>query len=94
VAGFFVLLALARPGSAGLGDAKLGLSTGALAGWFGWGILLASVFAAFLLAAACGLALIAARRATLRAGSLPFGPFMLAGCLAAVLLASPAGLLR
>jgi leader peptidase (prepilin peptidase)/N-methyltransferase len=87
VAGMFLLLALARPGSAGLGDAKLGLSTGALAGWFGWGVLLQSVFAAFLLAAAVGLVLIAARRATLRAGSLPFGPFLLAGCLAAVLLA-------
>ena len=91
VAGLFVLLALARPGSAGLGDAKLGLSTGALAAWLGWGILLESVFAAFLLAGVAGLVLIAARRETLRGGSLPFGPFLLAGCLAAVLLAAGAG---
>jgi leader peptidase (prepilin peptidase) / N-methyltransferase len=86
VGGLFAVLALARPGSAGLGDAKLGLSTGAVAGWFGWGALLDSVFAAFLLAALTAAGLIAARRTGLRGGSLPFGPFLLAGCLAAALL--------
>ncbi len=90
VGAFFGLLALIRPGSAGLGDAKLGLSTGALAAWFGWDVLLWSVFAAFLLAAATALALLAARRISFRSGSLPFGPFLLAGCLAVVLLAGPA----
>jgi leader peptidase (prepilin peptidase)/N-methyltransferase len=87
VAAFFGLLALARPGSAGLGDAKLGVSIGALTGWFGWGLLLASVFTSFVLAAAVGLWLMGTRRATLRGTSLPFGPFLLAGCLAVVLLA-------
>jgi leader peptidase (prepilin peptidase) / N-methyltransferase len=91
VAAFFALLALIRPGSAGLGDAKLGLSTGALAAWFGWGVLLVSVFAAFALAAVSGLGLIASGRLRLRGGSLPFGPFLLAGCVAAVLLAGHAG---
>lgn len=86
VALLFALLALVRPGSAGLGDAKLGLSTGAVAGWAGWGVLLGSVFAAFVLAAVYGLVLLAARRASLRS-SLPFGPFLLVGCLAAVILA-------
>jgi leader peptidase (prepilin peptidase) / N-methyltransferase len=83
----FGLLALTRPGSAGLGDAKLSVSTGALAAWFGWSVLLASVLAAFVLAAAYGLCRIAARGAALRGASLPFGPFLLAGCLVAVLLA-------
>src|SRR5271165_3033016 len=87
VGAFFGLLALVRPGSAGLGDAKLGLSTGALAGWLGWGPVVTSVFAAFVLAAAAGLWLVASRRATLRGTSLPFGPFLLAGCLAVVMLA-------
>jgi len=87
VALFFALLALARPGSAGLGDAKLGLSTGAFAAWFGWGVLLTSLLAAFLLAAGYGLYLLATRRATLPGGSLPFGPFLLAGCLLTTLLA-------
>jgi leader peptidase (prepilin peptidase)/N-methyltransferase len=86
VGSLFGLLAVARPGSAGLGDAKLGLSTGAMAGWLGWGPLLASVFAAFVLAAAAGLWLVGTRRARLRGGSLPFGPFLLAGCLIVVLL--------
>jgi leader peptidase (prepilin peptidase) / N-methyltransferase len=84
VAAFFTLLALAKPGSAGLGDAKLGLSTGALAAWFGWAVLLSAVFAAFVLAAGYGIWLIASGRASFRGGSVPFGPFLLAGCLLAV----------
>jgi leader peptidase (prepilin peptidase)/N-methyltransferase len=84
IAAFFVVLALAGPGSAGLGDAKLGLSTGALAAWFGWSVLLSSVFAAFLVAAGYGVWLMASGRATFRGGSVPFGPFLLAGCLLAV----------
>ena len=87
VAAFFLVLALARPGSAGLGDAKLGLSIGALAAWFGWSVLLAALLASFLVAAGYGLWLLASRRARL-GSSIPFGPFLLAGCLAAVLLAS------
>jgi leader peptidase (prepilin peptidase)/N-methyltransferase len=86
VAALFVVLALARPGSAGLGDAKLGLSTGALAAWFGWSVLLSSVFAAFIVAAGYGVWLLASGRATFRSGSVPFGPFLLAGCLLAVAL--------
>ena len=85
---FFALLALARPGSAGLGDAKLGLSTGALAAWFGWGFLLASMFTAFVLAACYGLGLVIAGRASARSSNVPFGPFLLAGCLTVVLLAA------
>jgi leader peptidase (prepilin peptidase) / N-methyltransferase len=87
VAGLFGVLAVVRPGSAGLGDAKLGLSVGALAAWLGWGILLDAVLAAFLLAACYAAWLLAVRRTGLRA-SLAFGPFLLAGGLAAVLLAS------
>jgi leader peptidase (prepilin peptidase) / N-methyltransferase len=84
VAAFFGLLALVKPGSAGLGDAKLGLSTGALAAWFGWAALVSAVFAAFVLAAGYGIWLIASGRASFRGGSVPFGPFLLVGCLLAV----------
>lgn len=87
LAGLFVLLAIARPGSAGLGDAKLGLSLGALAGWRGWNVLLAALVAAFLLAACYGLWLLASKRASLRS-RIPFGPFLLAGTLVAVSWAS------
>lgn len=89
VAAFFALLAIAKPGSAGLGDAKLGLSTGALAAWFGWAALVSAVFAAFVVAAGYGIWLIASGRASLRGGSVPFGPFLLAGCLLAVAVLSP-----
>jgi leader peptidase (prepilin peptidase) / N-methyltransferase len=89
VAASFALLALARPGSAGLGDAKLGLSTGALAAWFGWAVLLSAVFAAFIGAACYGGWLVASGRASFRSGSVPFGPFLLAGCLLAVATLPP-----
>jgi leader peptidase (prepilin peptidase) / N-methyltransferase len=89
VAALFVLLAVARPGSAGLGDAKLGLSTGALAAWFSWTVLVSAVFAAFVLAAGYGIWLIASGRASFRGGSVPFGPFLLVGCLLAVAVLSP-----
>jgi leader peptidase (prepilin peptidase) / N-methyltransferase len=90
IAGLFALLALARPGSAGLGDAKLGLSVGALAAWFGWSTLAVAVAAGFVLAGVYGLWLLASGRAGLRA-SIAFGPFLLAGCFAAVLLAGATG---
>jgi leader peptidase (prepilin peptidase) / N-methyltransferase len=90
VAGLFALLALARPGSAGLGDAKLGLSVGALAGWFGWGTLALALLGGFVLAGGFGLWLLASGRAGIR-GSIAFGPFLLAGCFAAVLLAGATG---
>ncbi len=90
VAGLFTLLALVRPGSAGLGDAKLGLSVGALAAWFGWGTLALAVAAGFVLAGLYGLWLLASGRAGIRA-SIAFGPFLLAGCFAAVLLAGATG---
>jgi leader peptidase (prepilin peptidase)/N-methyltransferase len=85
--GLFLALALARPGSAGLGDAKLSVSLGALAAWAGWDVLLSALIAAFVLAAGYGLWLVASKGATLRA-RVPFGPFLLAGTLAAVVAAS------
>ena len=87
LASLFLILAIARPGSAGLGDAKLSLSLGALAAWPGWDVLATALIAAFALAAGYAVWLLAARRATLRS-RLPFGPFLLAGTLIAVLVAS------
>jgi leader peptidase (prepilin peptidase) / N-methyltransferase len=87
LAGLFLVLAIARPGSAGLGDSKLGLSLGALAAWAGWGVLLGALLAAFLLAGCYAVWLLAARHASLRS-RLPFGPFLLAGTLIAIMLAS------
>ncbi len=80
-----VLLAVLSRGRLGLGDCKAAAVTGTLLSWFGWEALLAGTLAGFLLAAACGICLIAARRATLRS-YLPFGPFLLGGAILVVLL--------
>jgi leader peptidase (prepilin peptidase) / N-methyltransferase len=59
----------------------------ALTGWLGWGVLGSAVFAGFALAACYGLVLVAVQRGSLR-NSVPFGPFLVAGCIGAALLAS------
>jgi leader peptidase (prepilin peptidase)/N-methyltransferase len=83
--GGFALITLVSPRAAGLGDAKLTLGLGTLLAWGGWTVLLAGVAAGFALAACYGLGLLAARRATLSA-QVPFGPFLIAGTFALVLL--------
>ena len=87
----FGVQALAYPEGMGWGDVKLSGILGLYLGWLGPGALLAGLFLGYLLAAATGLGLIAARRAT-RKSQLPFGPFLLAGTLAAIALSglSPA----
>jgi leader peptidase (prepilin peptidase)/N-methyltransferase len=73
-------------GGAWLGGAWLGGSW--LGGaWLDQGALVAGLFLGYLFAAAAGLALIAARRAS-RKSRLPFGPYLLAGTLSAILLSS------
>ena len=64
---------------------KLSGLLGLYLGWLGVGALIAGLFAGYLLAAVAGLALLAARRAS-RKSLLPFGPFLLAGTLIAILL--------
>ncbi|MFF3563465.1 prepilin peptidase [Streptomyces sp. NPDC002574] len=81
----YLVLHLVNPGGMGFGDVKLAPTAGLVLGWYGWDTLLAGTFTAFLLGAVTGLALLAARRAE-RGTPLPFGPFMLAGALAGVLL--------
>jgi leader peptidase (prepilin peptidase)/N-methyltransferase len=73
-------------GGSWLGGAWLGGSW--LGGaWLDQGALVAGLFLGYLFAAAAGLALIAARRAS-RKSRLPFGPYLLAGTLSAILLSS------
>lgn len=81
----YLVLALANPRGLGFGDVKLAGLLGLYLGWLGWQTLFIGMLAAFLLAAATGIALIAARRAT-RKTQIPFGPFMLAGALLAIVL--------
>ncbi|MEV6840030.1 A24 family peptidase [Streptomyces sp. NPDC051133] len=83
---YFVLF-LINPRGFGFGDVKLAPALGAVLGWYGWGILLIGTFAGYLLGALYGVGLILARRAG-RKSAIPFGPFLLAGAFAGILLGS------
>ena len=83
----YLLLGLARPGQLGGGDIKL---AGLVLGWLGWRAVLTGAALGFILAGLAGLALLAARRVTLR-GAISFGPFLLGGALLVILAEGPAG---
>jgi leader peptidase (prepilin peptidase)/N-methyltransferase len=84
---YFMLRAVYPPGM-GFGDVKLAGVLGLYLGFLGWGHVLAGTFAAFLFGGLWSVALLVTRRGTLKS-DIPFGPFMLAGAAAAMLL--PAG---
>jgi len=81
--GFYLLLVVIHPAGMGFGDVKLAGVLGLYLGWLGWGTLVSGAFLGFLLGGLTGLALLAAGRAT-RKSSIPFGPYMLLGALAAI----------
>ena len=83
LAGFYLLLMVISPSGMSLGDVKLAASLGTLLAWFGWRLLLAGGFAGFLLGGVFAGALLASRRAG-RKQTIPFGPFMIAGAVLAV----------
>jgi leader peptidase (prepilin peptidase) / N-methyltransferase len=77
-------LHLASPRSMGFGDVKLVFVLGVALAWLGWGELAVGLFLAFLYGAVVGVALIALRLRG-RKDHVPFGPFLAAGTLTAVL---------
>ncbi|MEU3858954.1 A24 family peptidase [Streptomyces sp. NPDC028722] len=81
----YCALYLVNPAGMGFGDVKLAVGAGAVLGWYGWPTVLLGTFAGFLLGALYGGALVLARRADRRT-AVPFGPFLLAGVLAGVLI--------
>jgi len=85
---FYLLLRAVYPPGMGFGDVKLAGVLGMYLGFLGWAHVFAGTFAAFLFGGLWGLALLVTRRGTLKS-DIPFGPFMLAGATAAMLL--PAG---
>ena len=84
LAGFYLLLMVISPSGMSLGDVKLAASLGSLLAWFGWRLLIGGGFAGFLLGGLFAGALLASRR-TGRKQHIPFGPFMIAGAVLAVL---------
>ena len=82
--GYF-LLRLVHPAGMGFGDVKLAGLLGLYLGFLGPGHVLAGTVAAFLFGGLWGLGLILSRRGT-ASSTLPFGPFMLLGAAAAMLL--------
>lgn len=84
LAGAYLLLAILRPGQLGGGDIKLAGIAGVALGWLGWPILIAGAVLGFVLSALASLALLAARRVTLKS-AICFGPFLLGGALLAML---------
>lgn len=74
------IIAFINPSGFGLGDVKLGLSTGAALGWLGVMEAVAGLLAAFMLMAVVGAVALAGKRLD-RKSDLAFGPFMVAGVL-------------
>lgn len=83
LAGAYFVLAVASAGGVGMGDVKFASVVGLICGWHGWGAVIISTVATFLLAAVVGVALLAADRVT-RTSTLAFGPFMVAGTVLAL----------
>ena len=83
--GFYFVLALVYPAGMGFGDVKLAGVLGLYLGWLGWGelVVAGASWASCSAASSAGL-LMAVRRAG-RKSQIPFGPFMLAGALVAIL---------
>jgi leader peptidase (prepilin peptidase)/N-methyltransferase len=81
----FFLLHMISPRSMGFGDVKLAFVLGLSLGWLGWGEVLVGLFLGFLYGALVGIALIVTR-VRKRNEALPFGPFLAAGALTAILV--------
>ena len=71
------------PSGMSLGDVKLAASLGTVLAWFSWRLLIGGGFAGFLLGGLFAGALLVGRRAD-RKHSIPFGPFMIAGAVLAL----------
>ncbi|MGX1880971.1 prepilin peptidase [Streptomyces sp. NPDC055287] len=83
--GGYLLLFLINPNGMGFGDVKLAVALGTALGWYGWPLFFTGAFAGFLFGALYGVGLVILRRAGRRT-AIPFGPFMITGTLAGLLL--------
>lgn len=81
---FYFCLWFIYPRGMGLGDVKLAGVLGMYLGWLGWSYVLVGGFLGFVLGTLVSIPLIMFRKAG-RKTKIPFGPFMLAGTLLAIL---------
>jgi len=84
----FLVLHLVSPRSMGFGDVKLSFTLGLSLGVLGWGEVFLGLFLGFLYGAVIGIVLIVARIRS-RSQAVPFGPFLAAGALTAILVGLP-----
>lgn len=82
--GFYFALAFIYPAGMGFGDVKLAGVLGLYLGYLGWGEVVTGAFLGFLFGGVVGIGLMVVRKAG-RKSQIPFGPFMLAGALVAIL---------
>ncbi|MEO7127178.1 MAG: prepilin peptidase [Nakamurella sp.] len=82
---FYLLLVLVYPAGMGWGDVKLAGVLGGVLAYVSWAALVVGAFAGFVFGAVVAVGLIASRRGTGKT-ALPFGPFMLLGVVAGVVL--------
>jgi len=85
---FYLIVHLIAPGAMGFGDVRLSAYLGWHLGWLGLLHVPVGLFLGFLYGAVAGVAMIVVKRAG-RKTSLPFGPFMAAGAMTAVLVGRP-----
>ncbi len=85
LAGLYWILWAVHPAGMGFGDVKLAGVLGLYLGFLGWNHVLLGAAAGFVAGGLWGVALIVARRGTAKS-YIPFGPSMLAGALATMLL--------
>jgi leader peptidase (prepilin peptidase)/N-methyltransferase len=81
---FFLTVHLIAPRGMGFGDVKLSFSLGLALGWISWGSVFVGLFLGFLLGAVIGVLLIATGLRS-RRDHVPFGPFLAAGTVLAIL---------
>ncbi|MFN0025773.1 MAG: prepilin peptidase [Acidimicrobiales bacterium] len=80
---------LVQPAGMGFGDVKLAALCGLVLGWRGLGYVPVGLFAAFLLGAVVGVAVLAAGRGRGRKTAIPFGPFLCGAALGVALVGDP-----
>jgi leader peptidase (prepilin peptidase) / N-methyltransferase len=85
---FFFIVNWFVPRAMGFGDVRLSFSLGLSLGVLGWGEAVIGFFLGFFYGAVVGMILIVARRRKAKQ-EIPFGPFLVAGTLTAILVGAP-----